>query len=297
MRFSEVVLDTSLLASPTARRFFMASWELQGLTVPVLPRVVRELHGVMADSEESHWNRVLAGDANRGIRHDAPTTNRILASVREAVRQWVRDTLDAQQEGDETCALRVVRMQDEKMIKAREIAETIPAGCFKGPSQNFHYGDREIIGQAAVEGYRVLALNNRSSIRRASANRWLREHAGVNDDLLRDPDDAVYQLHANQGVPDTDMLKVVLHACLPDTPRSEAREDQIVTQFLSRLGGAGIEDCVAGMARTWRSEEGRELRAEVRDRFRAGSIARQTEAHRVEVVREAARKSGWRGGR
>ena len=57
MRFAEVALDTSLLAPPTTRRFFMAAWELQGLTVPVLPRVVRELHGVLGDSEQEHWTR------------------------------------------------------------------------------------------------------------------------------------------------------------------------------------------------------------------------------------------------
>lgn len=299
MHFSEVALDTSLLATPTVRRFFMAAWELQGLTVPVLPRVVRELHGVMADNERRNWIRVLAGQASRGVEHDPNTTNRVLVGVAEATRRWVRDALDAQQEGDLVCALKTVRLGDKDTVRALELADAFPSECFKGPSLNDHYGDREIIGQAAVAGYRVLAMNNRRSIRRASANLWLREYTGVNDDLLRDPDDTVHNLHAPAGAQQSDinMLKAVLLACLPEQPRETEREDEIVTQFLSRLASAGLGDCAAGMERTWTTKEGRELAAEVRERHLPGSVARATEASRVRTVRAAAKRSGWQDGR
>ena len=179
MRFAEVALDTSLLAPPTSRRFFMAAWELRGLRVPVLPRVVRELHGVLGDSEQEHWTRVLDGESRRGVIRSPATTIQILAAVEEAARQWVRDTLDVQltqpRAAPSSCALHVVHLDDAESLRARQIAAAIPARCFKGPSRNNHYGDRQVIGQAAVKGYRVLALNNRNSIRRAATNHWLRE--------------------------------------------------------------------------------------------------------------------------
>ena len=260
MRFTEVVLDTSLLAPPTSRRFFMAAWERQGLKVPVLPRVVRELHGVLGDSEQAHWTRVLAGQADRGVRHSPSTTNRVLEAVENAARQWVRDTLDVQltqaKPPPSPCALQVVSFDDAELLRARQIGEALPADCFKGPSRNEHFGDRQIIGQAAVKGYRVLALNNRSSIRRAAVNRWLRNHLGTNEDLLWESDDAVYQLHADgTPSPDAELLKGVLQACLPDQPRPAEREHDIVLQFLQRLTSAGMDACAEGMTRAWGSEK------------------------------------------
>ena len=52
------------------------------------PRVVRELHGVLADSEQQHWTRVLAGQARRAVAHSPATTNRILKAVEGAGSQW-----------------------------------------------------------------------------------------------------------------------------------------------------------------------------------------------------------------
>ena len=299
MRFAEVVLDTSLLVPPTARRFFMAAWQLQGMEVPVLPRVIRELHGVLPDSERGHWTRVLAGQARRtGTTSDAATTNRILDAVDAASESWVREKLDAQYgdpPGDaQPFALRAVRLDDDELARARAISDAIPATCFRGPSRNDHFGDRQIIGQAAVKGYRVLALNNRNSIRRVAANGWLREHAGANEDLLWDSDEAVYRLQsAVSSEPDVETLKAVLHACLPDRQPTSSREDEIVVQFLDRLARAGLGDCAAGAASVWRTPAGKELAAEGRAGL-ADSPARQTEASRVVAVRSAAESAGWR---
>ena len=299
MRFADVVLDTSLLLPPTARRFFMAAWHLQGMEVPVLPRVIRELHGVLPDSERGHWTRVLAGQARRtGTAPDAATTNRILDAVDAASESWVREKLDAQY-GDllgdaQPLALRAVHLDDDELARAREIGDTIPAQCFRGPSRNDHYGDRQIIGQAAVKGYRVLALNNRNSIRRVAANGWLRDHAGTNEDLLWDSDEAMYRLQSTvSSEPDVETLKAVLHACLPDRQATSSREDEIVVQFLDRLTRAGLSDCAAGAASVWRTSAGKDLASEVRAGL-AGSTARQTEASRVTAVRSAAEKAGWK---
>ena len=299
MRFADVVLDTSLLVPPTARRFFMAAWQLQGMEVPVLPRVIRELHGVLPDSERGHWTRVLAGQAKRtGTMADAATTNRILDAVDAASESWVHEKLDAQygdQPGDaQPCALRAVRLDDDELARARAIGDAIPAACFRGPSRNDHFGDRQIIGQAAVKGYRVLALNNRNSIRRVAANGWLREHAGANEDLLWDSDEAVYRLQsAVSSEPDVETLKAVLHACLPDRLSGSSREDEIVVQFLDRMARAGLGDCAAGAASVWRTPAGKELASEARAGL-ADSVARQTEASRVAAVRSAAERAGWR---
>ncbi len=275
----------------------MAAWELHGLRVPVLPRVVRELHGVLSDSEQGHWARVLAGQARCGSRHSPSTTNQILDVVQEAASQWVRSSLDAQLEQPDAsgspCVLQVVRLTDSELVRAREIGDAIPAGCFREPSRSGHYGDRQIIGQAAVKGYRILALNNRSSIRRAAANHWLREHVGVNENLLWESDDAVYELHA-EGTPspELELLKAVLYACLPDHPRPAEREDEIVLQFLRRLEPAGLTDCVAGMSEAWGTDAGKKLAAETRAALQH-SAARQTEASRVEAIRAAAEGAGW----
>lgn len=301
MRFAEVALDTSLLAPPTSRRFFMAAWELQGLRVPVLPRVRRELHGVLGDSEQEHWIRVLDGQRSRGVNHSPATTNRILDAVEEAARQWVRDTLDVQQAqphaAPASCALQVVQLDDAELLRARRIGAAIPNLCFRGPSRNNHFGDRQIIGQAAVKGYRVLALNNRNSIRRAATNHWLRDELGVNEDLLWESDEAVYELHSDgTPSPDADLLKAVLYACLPEHPRPAERVDEIVLQFLGRLGPAGMADCVEGMSRVWATEEGQQLATDMRAAL-PGSNARQTEASRVDAVRGAAARVGWQRSR
>ena len=299
MRFADVVLDTSLLVPPTARRFFMAAWQLQGMDVPVLPRVSRELHGVLPDSERRHWTRVLEGQTRRtGIVLNAAATNRILDAVDAASESWVRDTLDAQfgqpLDNAPPWALRAVRLNDDELARARAIGDSMPPSCFRGPSRNDHYGDRQIIGQAAVKGFRVLALNNRNSIRRVAANGWLREHAGANEDLLWESDEAVYRLHAAVSAePDVETLKAVLHACLPDRSPTPTREDEIVLQFLDRLARAGLVDCAAGAASVWQTASGKELANGIRAGF-ADSAARQTEASRVAAVRNAAEEAGWR---
>ena len=252
---------------------------------------------MLGDSEQEHWTRVLDGQSGRGVEHSPATTNRILHTVEKAARQWVRDTLDVQLEQPGTapasCALHVVQFDDAESLRARQIGAAIPARCFKGPSRNNHYGDRQIIGQAAVKGYRVLALNNRSSIRRAATNDWLRAQVRVNEDLLWQSDDAVYALHA-EGTPspDTELLKAALYACLPDQPRPPKREDEIVLQFLQRLRPSGMGDCVEGMTKVWATAEGKQLAMDVRAAL-PGSNARQTESSRVEGVRAAAEGVGW----
>ena len=139
----------------------------------------------------------------------------------------------------------------------------------------------------------MLALNNRNSIRRVPANGWLREHAGANEDLLWDSDEAVYRLQsAVSSEPDVETLKAVLHACLPDRQPTSSREDEIVVQFLDRLARAGLSDCAAGAASVWRTPAGKELASEARAGL-ADSIARQTEASCVVAVRSAAESTGW----
>lgn len=296
MDIQSVVLDTSLLCRPADRRFVMAAWERLGQTVPVLPRVVAELYGVMAEDERKHWTRVLEGEERRGqAAYSVEDRYLIGEAVMAGIHEWIRKELDVQVatgQSRDNSALRVVLMDTPRAAQAAEIADRIPAYCFRGHGgAEGHRGDRSIIGQAVVMGYTVLASQNFSSIRAHRLNDWVKEEHGLRTDLIQDPDKVVLELHkAVAQDPDAEALKAVLLATLPDRRVSPEREDQIVDVFLSRL--SGFSDTADGARQVWEGEQGGLLSEQIRGEL-SGSLARATEKRRITTVRAFAREAGW----
>ena len=215
-----VTLDTSVMCRPVERRFVMATWELLGARVPVLPNVASELHGVMYRNEFLHWQRSLASQERREETKEYPTgaKDRIATAAAEGARQWVEQELQTELEPAEGAhipsALRPVRMSTLQREQANGIAAAIPNRCFAGPSKDNHFGDRVIIAQAIVMGFSILASRNRASIRRNQVNEWAKESMGLNADLVREAEDAVHEVQGRILSPsDKASLAAVLLAC------------------------------------------------------------------------------------
>lgn len=303
MRPDQVAVDTSLLGRREARRFIMAAWERLGARTPVLPRVRYELYALLADRETDYWERVMRGQRSRlGISYTPAVERAILGAADSSAREWVRRHLDApldpglphdRSEPKSPCALVPIALSDEEDSRAREIAAGIPAYCFRGQSENGHRGDRQVIAQATVKGYRVLSTDNRTSIRPGHMNVWLRESLGLNEDLVCEADATMSLLFGATPAGDAEILKAVLHACLPERPRPREREAQIVAQFLRGLEAGGFRKSVEGANRVWASDLGEKLAASVREEI-PGSVARATEADKIAFARARAEAAGWR---
>lgn len=293
---SGTAFDTSVICYPFDRRFVLCAWQQLGAKVAVLPRVAHELHGIMCDNEIAHWQAVLKGEEGRGGQsYSSAEWEAITSAAGKGAQAWVRQEIDSQAagKGPADSALRAVVMSAEERGRAGRLASEIPAYCFRGPSRDGHAGDRRIIAEARVMGFQVLASKNRTSIRRAQTNHWLRSRTGMNVDLVQEADAIVGEMflreHDNLGVP---ALKAVLHAALPANEVSPQRQCDIVERFLENLGAGSFVDCAEQAEDVWRGPDGDRLAMAAR-RGLVDSPARETEARRVQVVREQAAEAGW----
>ena len=304
-----VAWDSSGLFSPFDRRFIMATCELLGGRAVVLPQVAREMHGILADNEEDHWIKVLGWEERRGQRSYAPDEkDRICAAAGFGIKDWVRDEIDAQAKpkarNAPDSALALHALTPSESGRARDIAQAIPDYCFRGQSKDGHWGDRQIIGQAVVAGYHVLASKNRRSVKRPRINVWCRETHGVNEDLMQEADDVMQDAVSGMGrrraaddavgPGDEVFLKAVLLAAMPGHDVAPDRFAEIVENFMDRLENSEtFPECADGAWRAWRSDLAPSCIQSVRPLL-ADSPTRATEQRRLNAVHSRARGAGWR---
>ncbi len=275
----------------------MCCFERLGFKVLVVPAVAGEMYGQLPTAETSHWARVLDGEENRGKHNYAPSSRaEIYEAVAEATRRWIHREFDAQIEDASQSleyGLSVIKMSAEQIVQAQRLSTDIPDNCFRILEPSRQLGDRNVMAQAAVLGFSVLASHNRHSIMRPEINRWMREEVGLNHDLVQEADDVMYELYMELGLnPAIEKLKAVLLACLPSTIRSPLREREIVDQFLGRLERGSFSEGAARCARELQSEQFVQYVEEIRKEL-PSSVARETERRRITMVRDAARRAGW----
>jgi len=96
----------------------------------------------------------------------------------------------------------------------------------------------------------------------------------------------------------TKLLEAVLRAALPSRPRSVERENEIVIQFITRLGREGWKHIAVACDEEWRSAEAEIAYTSARAFIaEEGSHARDTEARRIERIRKATSNAGYDIGR
>lgn len=293
----QITFDSSVVVAPSDRRFVMCCWERMGSKVPIVPAVAREMYGQLPSAETTHLARVLDGEENRGSSHYSSSSRAgIYEAVADATREWIHRELDAQLSDSSHSlvnGLRVVEMAAEQVVQAQRLSTDIPDNCFRTLEPRRQLGDRNVMAQAAVLGFSVLASHNRHSILRPEINRWMREEVGLNHDLVQDADTVIYELYTELGLnPATEQLKAVLVACLPSTARLPSREREIIDQFLGRLERGSFSEGAARCVRGLVSEEFVQYVDEIRSELPA-SVARETERRRISMVREAAERAGW----
>ena len=213
---ASVTIDSSLIYPMSSRRFLMALWEMDGLKVELLPRTIQEMYGFVRDSERGYWRRALKKEAERTGRGWPPQTVEAVAeATAQAAGEWVNAELGyAGTPGRNDSMLRAVELTTEQSARAGGIAEAIPKVCFRGPSKDGHRGDREIVAQGVVSGFKILASDNRSSIRRAQMNGWLMENGLSSGEFVLRGDDALEQAGPWREQP-AHMLEAVLRATPP----------------------------------------------------------------------------------
>ena len=271
--------DTQLVGDPTCRRFLMSLWELAGGTLTVTPTVATELSGNVRGSEVRRWRRALQPARGQNSRYDQATYNRILEAVGDAAVAWVRAELATP--GGITAAPR----DPEREAEAARIARAIPRTCFRQQNHDQQRNDRDIIAEAAILGFTVLATENLTSIRHHETNAWLQEEGLSNRPLLVRVDEALAGLAPEQRPQET-ALAAVLGAALPDTPRGLQEEHTTVRRFIENLKTSHAKRCGVWAAdRLETAEDVPELIAVARSRLpvqsRAAEDRRQTQARRA----------------
>ena len=293
----QITFDSSVVVAPSDRKFVMCCWEKLGSKVPIVPAVAREMFGQLPDAETIHWARVLDGEESRGASQYASSARAgIYEAVAEAIREWIHKELDSQV-GNSSDSLEnglgVVKMSAEQVVQAQRLSTDIPDNCFRTIERGKQLGDRNVMAQAAVLGFSVLASHNRHSILRPEINRWMREEVSLNHDLVQEADSVMYELYTELGFnPAIEQLKAMLLACLPSTARSPSREREIIDQFLVRLERGSFSEGAARCVRELESEEFVQYVEEIRKEL-PSSVARETERRRISMVRDAARRAGW----
>ena len=292
---ASVTIDSSLIYPTASRRFLMALWEMEGLKIELLPQTIHEMYGFVQSSERSFWRRGLAKEAGRTGRTWPPdTVEAVIAATMAAAGEWVNAELGyGTRPARNDSMLHSVSLTVTQRATAGVIAETIPTMCFRGQSKDGHRGDREIIAQGVVSGFKILASDNRSSIRRTQINGWLREQELCTGDFVLRGDDAIEEAGPWRDQP-AHMLEAVLRATLPDQPGKATRENEIVTTFIDRMRHAGLDSIARSCNEEWRGTRQREIYDRAR-RYIAGptTLARETEQRRLNARRTAAADAGY----
>ena len=293
---SSVTIDSSLVYPTTSRRFLMALWEMEDRKVELLPRTVKETWGFVQDSEIEYWGRRLAKEAERTATTVPPDVARAIkeaAAVTAGV--WINAEVGyAGRPGRNDSMLRAVTLTAEQDRHADAIARAIPGECFKGASKNNHWGDRQIIAQGIVSGFKILASDNRASIRRTQTNGWLIDERLAEAKFVLNADDAIDEAGPWKEQP-AHMLEAVLRATLPTRPTSPDREKEIVEQFLSRMRNEGLPNTADSCAHEWEGVRANEIRKRARAYIEGPRThARETEDRRVRATRAAAHRAGYR---
>ena len=249
------------------------------------PTVATELSGNVRGSEIRRWRRALAPARGQNSRYDQPTYNGILESVGDAAVAWIRSELATP--GGITAAPR----DPEREAEAARIARAIPAACFRQEYRDRQRNDRDIIAEAAILGFTVLATENLASIRHEQANAWLQQEGLTERPLLIRVDEALAALAPHQSPQET-ALTAVLGAALPDTQRSVEEEHTTVARFITNLKRSHARRCgVWASDRLETAANVEELIAGARSRLPVQS--RAAENRRRIQTRQAAESAGY----
>ena len=292
---ASVTIDSSLIYPTTARRFLMALWEMDGLRIELLPRTVQEMYGFIQDSERGYWRRGLVKEAQRtGTQWPPQTVEEVSEAAAAAAGEWVNEELgykEAPARNDSM--LRPVLLTPQQQARAGLIAESIPRECFRGPSKNNFRGDREIVAQGVVSGFRILASENRGSIRRVQMNGWLHEGGLATEEFVLRADDAIERAGPWKDQP-ARLLEAALRAALPDNRRAPQREAEIVETFIARMKKEGLDSVALTCLDEWTGPDPGKIYERARAHI-AGpeTLARDTEGRRLERTRAAARRAGY----
>ena len=286
---ASVTIDSSLMYPTTSRRFLMALWEMEGLRINLVPKAVQEMYGYVQESEREYWHERLDKESERTGRAWAPEIAEAIARAAEqGAADWVNDELGyGQKAGREDSMLRATALDAGQSVRAAGIARSIPRECFKGATKNDYRGDREIIGQGVAAGYKILASDNRGSIRRNAMNGWLMETGHANAEFILNADDAIDRAGQWREQPQH-MLEAVLRATLPGQRRTAQREDEILGQFTAHAD-AGVEERRAKLLE-------RLVRPEPEENLRRGTHVHRQQRDTRERHRGAAKDAHAQGG-
>ena len=292
---ASVTIDSSLMYPTTSRRFLMALWEMEGLRINLVPKAVQEMYGYVQESEREYWHERLDKESERTGRAWAPEIAEAIARAAEqGAADWVNDELGyGQKAGREDSMLRATALDAGQSVRAAGIARSIPRECFKGATKNDYRGDREIIGQGVAAGYKILASDNRGSIRRNAMNGWLMETGHANAEFILNADDAIDRAGQWREQPQH-MLEAVLRATLPGQRRTAQREDEILGQFIQRMQMQGLRNVAQSCLSAWYGPNQKKIYAAARTYIDSSeTLARDTEERRRTRTLKAAQNAGY----
>jgi hypothetical protein len=292
---ASVTIDSSLMYPTTSRRFLMALWEMEGLRINLVPKAVQEMYGYVQESEREYWHERLDKESERtGCAWAPEIAEAIARAAEQGAADWVNDELGyGQKAGREDSMLRATALDAGQSVRAAGIARSIPRECFKGATKNDYRGDREIIGQGVAAGYKILASDNRGSIRRNAMNGWLMETGHANAEFILNADDAIDRAGQWREQPQH-MLEAVLRATLPGQRRTAQREDEILGQFIQRMQMQGLRNVAQSCLSAWYGPNQKKIYAAARTYIDSSeTLARDTEERRRTRTLKAAQTAGY----
>ena len=279
------VEDTNLLTAVTPRRFLLGLAAMERTPIMLVPTVVAECRRCLAGDEIRAWEARLVDSDLTAEQRDA-----VQIAAGAAARQWFDRELTTP-EGP----LAALPADDaEAELRAVRIRARMPADVFVlGTDEKRPTNDELIVAEALASGAEMLITNNTGSIRHGALNEWVVGSALRNRRFIYGGSDAMDALLGD----DAPCKAHLIASCmtLAEQECADDHEAGSLIRFANLLKNS-LGFAAFAALRYERDGHGRANRRAARRMIETESRwheARQCEARRVAMVREAAREHGW----
>ena len=281
----KLALDTCLLRSTAARRFWTIATALTGDRVAILPTVRAQAARQIALSATEEMRQHLlvrpAPDKRTG-------TQAMIAAENAAHEWWAAETRSNDP------AFGFVDPMRSHAEEYRAWRLLLPRYCHKG--SNAAPDDLEIIAEALAQKIPILATNNFTSIRIGWTNAHVRKQGWRTSDLIRLPEDALSTLERTASIPDLG-LKALLAAAVSTAERPAEADISSAMTLADHLASTGL----ASSAAEWQDDMSRShtqwgmLAEEARKNAALPDVekARNAQKRKIETTRRAVRSTGY----
>lgn len=282
-----ITFDTNVVAVPETRAFWATLCEETGQRMMLTPTAAGELLRRIRLEEERRWERRLRMiDKQHGLRLSKKGFRRLSTIAAAAARDQFQDEL-AQQGSIYAC---MPRLRDDDLLLGDEVSARIPDLVFDLGSDT-GIRDRNIVIEALVGGFDILASNSIGSISHSMLRDWIEgpdgQDLGLTSTILR-PEAAEERLRKACGKSLEWTGCALARSCVTD-PDDEGRAAREMLDALVPFDRRGMPEIRWDIERMMSDPARRRTMLESVRRH-GGSLAMRSEARRRAAASEAVEK-------